>query len=250
MLELPISAALNRRVPAVVERWYGRAPCPLHDAARSAPLARRARALAASVVQLGRRHDRARPADRRPRRADSQSPLSLERGDRRRQSVQPDRAASSTRSSTGSGRFLTFATRDLGAEPMTFAEYRQRFAAGRFTAASRSRHRLTRSMRVCHVSPHLPPDQAANALLPAELGAWAHARGDLVTFVTHAPGAGPRRHGPRAADESGAFPGVRPASGLRRLASPRHAAAGARSSPPRSTRRRAAPISCTSTATG
>ena len=28
MLELPISAALNRRVPAVVERWYARAPWP------------------------------------------------------------------------------------------------------------------------------------------------------------------------------------------------------------------------------
>ena len=25
-------------------------------------------------------------------------------------------------------------------------------------------------MRICHVSPHLPPDQAANALLPAQLG--------------------------------------------------------------------------------
>jgi glycosyltransferase involved in cell wall biosynthesis len=45
-------------------------------------------------------------------------------------------------------------------------------------------------MRVCHVSPHLPPDQAANALLPAELGAWAHARGDLVTYVAHAPAQG------------------------------------------------------------
>ena len=45
-------------------------------------------------------------------------------------------------------------------------------------------------MRICHVSPHLPPDQAANALLPAELGAWAHARGDVVTFVTHAPAQG------------------------------------------------------------
>ena len=28
VLELPISAALNRRVPAFVERWYGRAPWP------------------------------------------------------------------------------------------------------------------------------------------------------------------------------------------------------------------------------
>lgn len=42
-------------------------------------------------------------------------------------------------------------------------------------------------MRVCHVSPHLPPDQAANALLPAELGRWARARGADVSFVAHEP---------------------------------------------------------------
>ncbi len=50
-------------------------------------------------------------------------------------------------------------------------------------------------MRICHVSPHLPPDQAANALLPAHLGRWAHEAGHTVTFVTQgkartgAPGA-------------------------------------------------------------
>jgi glycosyltransferase involved in cell wall biosynthesis len=42
-------------------------------------------------------------------------------------------------------------------------------------------------MRVCHVSPHLPPDQAANALLPAELGRWARAHGADVAFVAHEP---------------------------------------------------------------
>jgi glycosyltransferase involved in cell wall biosynthesis len=42
-------------------------------------------------------------------------------------------------------------------------------------------------MRVCHVSPHLPPDQAANALLPAQLGAWGRARGIDVSFVTQPP---------------------------------------------------------------
>ena len=45
-------------------------------------------------------------------------------------------------------------------------------------------------MRVCHVSPHLPPDQAANALLPAELAAWAHAHGHQVTLVAHEPAQG------------------------------------------------------------
>jgi glycosyltransferase involved in cell wall biosynthesis len=47
--------------------------------------------------------------------------------------------------------------------------------------------------RICHVSPHLPPDQAANALLPALLGAWARARGDEVRFVAHEPAQGGER---------------------------------------------------------
>lgn len=42
-------------------------------------------------------------------------------------------------------------------------------------------------MRVCHVTPHLPPDQGANALLPAELGRWSRAHGDEVSFVAHQP---------------------------------------------------------------
>ena len=43
-------------------------------------------------------------------------------------------------------------------------------------------------MRICHVSPHLPPDQAANALLPAQLGRWMAARGDAISFVAHEAG--------------------------------------------------------------
>lgn len=42
-------------------------------------------------------------------------------------------------------------------------------------------------MRICHVTPHLPPDQAANALLPYHLGCWARDRGDEVSFVAHPP---------------------------------------------------------------
>jgi len=45
-------------------------------------------------------------------------------------------------------------------------------------------------MRVCHITPHLPPDQAANALLPAHLGRWAREAGDLATYVAHPPRAG------------------------------------------------------------
>jgi glycosyltransferase involved in cell wall biosynthesis len=37
------------------------------------------------------------------------------------------------------------------------------------------------------VTPHLPPDQAANALLPFHLGCWARQAGDDPFFVTHPP---------------------------------------------------------------
>jgi glycosyltransferase involved in cell wall biosynthesis len=40
---------------------------------------------------------------------------------------------------------------------------------------------------IVHVTPHLPPDQAANALLPFHLGEWARARGDAVHFIAHPP---------------------------------------------------------------
>jgi glycosyltransferase involved in cell wall biosynthesis len=40
-------------------------------------------------------------------------------------------------------------------------------------------------MRILHVTPHLPPDQAANALLPCHLGEWATARGDEVEYISH-----------------------------------------------------------------
>jgi phosphatidyl-myo-inositol dimannoside synthase len=42
-------------------------------------------------------------------------------------------------------------------------------------------------MRIVHVTPHLPPDQAANALLPFQLGEWARRRGDSVQFLAHPP---------------------------------------------------------------
>ena len=45
-------------------------------------------------------------------------------------------------------------------------------------------------MHIVHITPHLPPDQAANALLPYHLGEWAVARGDTVHYVAHPPVAG------------------------------------------------------------
>jgi glycosyltransferase involved in cell wall biosynthesis len=40
-------------------------------------------------------------------------------------------------------------------------------------------------MHTLHVTPHLPPDQAANALLPWQLGQWARDAGDSVEYVAH-----------------------------------------------------------------
>jgi glycosyltransferase involved in cell wall biosynthesis len=45
-------------------------------------------------------------------------------------------------------------------------------------------------VHILHVTPHLPPDQAANALLPWQLGRWAVEVGDTVTYVAHPPRAG------------------------------------------------------------
>jgi glycosyltransferase involved in cell wall biosynthesis len=45
-------------------------------------------------------------------------------------------------------------------------------------------------MRILHVTPHLPPDQAANALLPWQLGVWARERGDQVEYLAHPPRSG------------------------------------------------------------
>ncbi len=45
-------------------------------------------------------------------------------------------------------------------------------------------------MRILHVTSHLPPDQAANALLPWQLGRWAREAGDDVAYVAHPPRAG------------------------------------------------------------
>ena len=45
-------------------------------------------------------------------------------------------------------------------------------------------------MHIVHVTPHLPPDQAANALLPWQLGLWAAEAGDTVEYVAHPPRAG------------------------------------------------------------
>ena len=53
-------------------------------------------------------------------------------------------------------------------------------------------------MRIVHVSPHLPPDQAANAILPALAGEWSRARGHDVRYVAHPPAQGGQVQAPAA----------------------------------------------------
>jgi glycosyltransferase involved in cell wall biosynthesis len=53
-------------------------------------------------------------------------------------------------------------------------------------------------MRICHVTPHLPPEQAANALLPLHLGEWAAASKCEVSYLAHPPRWDPSRRHPGA----------------------------------------------------
>ena len=54
-------------------------------------------------------------------------------------------------------------------------------------------------MHILHVTPHLPPDQAANALLPRQLGEWAREAGDTVEYLAHPPGMQGERRTPSVA---------------------------------------------------
>jgi len=58
-------------------------------------------------------------------------------------------------------------------------------------------------VHILHITPHLPPDQAANALLPFHLGMWAKAAGDEVGYVAHPP----RQQQGRRAQTATALPG-------------------------------------------
>jgi hypothetical protein len=127
MLELPISAALNRSVPAFVERWYGRAPWP-YQTKRALRLAR-----IAHVRWL------------RPSYSSADDMISLARQIATRGVPILNLLFHSSEAIVGGspynrtqgeldgyfdrlGRALAFMTEDLGAEPMTFAEYHAAFA--------------------------------------------------------------------------------------------------------------------------
>jgi hypothetical protein len=132
VLELPISAALNRRLPSLLESWYGRAPWPYHT--------RRALRLLriAHVRWL------------RPSYSSAEDMIALARQLCARRVPILNLLFHSSEAIVGGspynrtdgeldafydrlGRFLSFATDTLGAIPLTFAEYRQRMAGGAYS---------------------------------------------------------------------------------------------------------------------
>ncbi|HKW02495.1 MAG TPA: hypothetical protein VJN96_21905 [Vicinamibacterales bacterium] len=137
LLELPITAALNRRVPALVERWYGRAPWPyttkrvlrllrvahvrwLRPSYSSADdmiaLARQAVGRGAPILNLLFHSSEAIVGTSPYNRNDGELQAFFDR----------------------LSKVLTFATRELHAEPLTFAEFRRRFAGAPANAARAS----------------------------------------------------------------------------------------------------------------
>jgi peptidoglycan/xylan/chitin deacetylase (PgdA/CDA1 family) len=128
LLELPVSAALDRRLPAWLARWYARAPWP-YQTKRALRLLRIAR-----TRWL------------RPSYSSAEDMMALARQITRRGLPLLNLLFHSSEAIAGASpynrtaadldaffdrlsRVLSFAMRDLGAEALTFAEFRQRFCA-------------------------------------------------------------------------------------------------------------------------
>lgn len=129
LIELPVSAALNRRVPAWVERAYGRAPWP-YTTKRVLRLARiaKVRWLRPSYNSADEMVDLARQLLRRGAPILNLIFHSSEAivGGSPYNKTEGDLSAFFERLE----RFLRVATTDLGAESMTFSEYASRWAGG------------------------------------------------------------------------------------------------------------------------
>ena len=127
VLELPISAALNRSVPAMVERWYGRAPWP-YQTKRALRLAR-----IAHVRWLRPSYSSADDMMALARQIASRGIPILNLLFHSSEAIVGGSPYNRTQGELDAffdrlGRALAFMTEDLGAEPMTFAEYHDTFA--------------------------------------------------------------------------------------------------------------------------
>ena len=212
LLELPLSSALNRRVPHALAMAWARAPRNYQTKRILRKLGHRARAVAAPVVLVARRHEAARAPPRR-RRARRSSTCCSTRA-RRSSAEAPTiaRRPSSTRSSIASIAFSPSRRASCGAEPLTFSEFRDRFVARRalWLQAFEPASLRTQCVRILHVTPHLPPDQAANALLSGASGTLGRDAGDEVSYLAHPPRAGEpaATAGPVDLDPAGAVRGL------------------------------------------
>ena len=179
LLEIPITSALDRKWPHWLADGLRRRDARLPVPARPAAVAPRPAHLAATVVLEDRGHDRSRPpgapASRRPSAniifhsselLAGGSPYNETRSD-------VDRFYHELEA------LLAFLT-EGGARGATFRSFRERLGRG-------ARH------EVCMVTPHLPPDQAANALLPQLLRDGLVERGHDVRLMAFEPRAGGER---------------------------------------------------------
>ena len=135
VLEMPVlGGAPSPRAAGPCARLGARAVA-VHDASHPAQARRRPARLAAAVVLLVRRDVRTRAPAGARRRARAEPALPLERGHRRRQSVQPH-AGRAGRFPRSARSVPAFAVNELGARPATFREF-TRYAEPAATAAAR-----------------------------------------------------------------------------------------------------------------
>src|SRR5690606_11273728 len=139
--------------------------------------------MAAPVVLRPRRDVPAGAASGRARRARAEHALPLERGDRGRQPLQPH--AGGARRVPRPARSLLRLRDRRARRPPGHVPRVPCGLHGRLRARRAAAERLI--VRICHVTPHLPPDQAANALLPFHLGCWARDAGHQVSYIAHPP---------------------------------------------------------------
>jgi len=126
LLELPISAALNRRVPAFLERWYARAPSP-YMTKRLLRLMR-----IADVRWLRPSYSSAEQMIALAQQVVGRGVPILNLLFHSSEAIVGGSPYNRTQGELDAfferlGAFLTFATTRLGAEPLTFIEYRSRF---------------------------------------------------------------------------------------------------------------------------
>ena len=129
LLELPISSALNRPVPAVVARWYARLPSP-YQTKRLLRLLR-----IAEVRWLRPSYSSARDMIALARQLAGHGVPALNLLFHSSEAIVGGSPYNRTAGELDAfldrlGTFFTFATRELGVQPMTFAEFRRQWGNG------------------------------------------------------------------------------------------------------------------------